>query len=752
MSDLDSIGRRHAEVVRSSFDDIEPPALESLSHTSRRAPRPSLVALAGAAAVVAALLPVVLLAGSDEPASTTMPTTSSEETPEGTQFVPPSVPEGNSVAFPMVLLDGSEITLNLPSSLADDVAGFVPGGAAGWDDGLCCSRSLTFVYGSVEGVVGDRAPDAVYEDAAGRPVHFYEALDLGGRSDLDYLVFQFGSWVVMAWDGESGGGQFSEESRARFASLMDGHETPEGFLVLDPVDPMTVRPTDSPDAVLTDEAGNSMVGVIRRDCSVDAASATGATSHGYFVTVDPESGLTSLCSPGQSTVVWVDRTGLSEAELTEIQIGGSATLRPFDFDRFLDSKLGGAFVESEQAVGVVVLAPARSEVDIEQLLTEANLPGLEGFSHVTSDDLASAADRFAAAEGMAPLTGDWVGYGLIPRFDDTPTPEWVSTLSDVPNIRVALVEFDTPTVEIPEGWNEVADLPIQLEGGAVVEAVGDEVVVLQSNSTMVIDPDGSFRTGDAPPASIPTHCCGKVRGLPAGDVLVVGSWILDPETLGWHQTDPRPTSGSSLGSAFLEGKVYVVSAAARTGEPTSAVAAFDIATGVWRELEPVPSPISVGGVTTDGDRLIVAGTRQDDRNFVIGDRNPVAYQYIPGEGWSELPSIPIDGQASTVVWAEGAGVLAWNYDLQSAVLDDSGTWRQVGEVPMSPSECYPISHSTTNGAIGRCGGVAVFDAQSESWESITGPPYTRYAVTDAAVIGLVPLDGFHTKLITYPLP
>lgn len=752
MRDLDWIGRRHAEVVRSSFDDIEPPPLESLSRTRRRAPRASLVALAGAAAVVAALLPAVFLGGSDEPSRTTMPTTSFEETAEGTQFVPPSVPEGDSVAFPMVLLDGSKIRLNLPSSLADDVAGFVPGGAAGWDDGLCCSRSLTFFYGSVEDVVGDRATDAVYEDAAGHPVHFYEALDLGGRSDLDYLVFQFGSWVVMAWDDGSGGGQFSEESRARFASLMDGYETPEGFLVLDPVDPMTVRPTDSPDAVLTNRDGNSMVGLIRRDCSVDAARATGATSLGYFVTVDPESGLTSLCSPGQSIVVWVGRTDLSEAELDEVQIGGSATLRPFDFNRFLESKLAGVFVDSEQAVGVVVLAPARSEVDVEELLTEANLPGLEGFSHVPSDVLASVADRFAAAEGMAPLTGNWVGYGLIPRFDDSPTAEWVSTLSNVPNIRVAPVEFDTPTVEIPEGWTEVADLPIQLESGAIVEAVGNEVVVLQSSSTMVIDPDGSYRTGDAPPVSIPTHCCGKVRGLPADDVLVVGSWILDPETLDWHQTDPRPTSGSALGSAFLEGEVYVVSAAARTGEPTSTLAAFDTDTGVWRELEPVPSPISVGGVTTDGERLIVAGTRQDDRNFVIGDRNPVAYQYTPGEGWRELPSIPIDGQASTVTWAEGAGLLAWNYDLQSAVLDDSGTWRQIGEVPMPPSECYPISHSTTTGAIGQCGGVALFDARSESWEPITGPLDTKYAVPDTAVIGLVPLDGFHTKLIAHPLP
>lgn len=109
----------------------------------------------------------------------------------------------------------------------------------------------------------------------------------------------------------------------------------------------------------------------------------------------------------------------------------------------------------------------------------------------------------------------------------------------------------------------------------------------------------------------------------------------------------------------------------------------------------MPSPISVGGVTTDGERLIVAGTRQDGNNFIIGDRNPVAYEYTSSEGWRELPSIPIDGQAATVAWIDGTGLLAWNYDLQSALFDESGTWRELGDVPMRPAECYPISYATT---------------------------------------------------------
>lgn len=71
---------------------------------------------------------------------------------------------------------------------------------------------------------------------------------------------------------------------------------------------------------------------------------------------------------------------------------------------------------------------------------------------------------------------------------------------------------------------------------------------------------------------------------------------------------------------------------------------------------------------------------------------------------------------------------------------------------MPASECYPITHTTNNWAVGQCGGIALFDAMSHDWEPIPSHYETKYALTDTALIGLVPLDGFHTKLITYPLP
>jgi hypothetical protein len=140
---------------------------------------------------------------------------------------------------------------------------------------------------------------------------------------------------------------------------------------------------------------------------------------------------------------------------------------------------------------------------------------------------------------------------------------------------VAVVDFDTPSARLPEGWSVVTDLPIQIVGGAIVDAVDSGIVVLQQSSTVRIGFDGSWDTGEAPPLSIPDSCCGGADGLPAGDALVLigeGStttWILDVETLTWLQADPRPATEYVLGSVLLGGDLFVVTGAARTGEATA---------------------------------------------------------------------------------------------------------------------------------------------------------------------------------------
>ncbi|MEN8239867.1 MAG: hypothetical protein ABFR53_11790 [Actinomycetota bacterium] len=445
---------------------------------------------------------------------------------------------------------------------------------------------------------------------------------------------------------------------------------------------------------------------------------------------------------------------------------GPGSLPAFDVSLFINSKLGDAFNErAADKVGVVALVPIESEQAFEDRLNSGTLSELQSYTYVPSVEVMAAAERFAAAQRTAPIEGDWIAYGLVPRYFDSPTGDWIGELSGVDGVRIAQVDFEPLAKLFPDGWQVITDLPFGVSTGAIVQAIDAGVVVIDGTSTRLVLADGSWVDGAPSPLEVQSRCCGDVRGLTAKDSVVLmnagnsETWILDVETLAWRQAETPPATGFPvgwarypLGSALIDGDLVVVTAAGRYINAISTVATLDLDTGTWHELDPVPSPIAVGGVTSDGNRLIVAGTAQDANNGVIGDRSPVAYQHTPDNGWEELPSIPVDGQASTVTWVDDAGLVAWNYDQQSAILDSSGQWQVIEDVSMPAMECYPRSVSADAGAVGLCGGLAWFDAATLSWQPIRTPIDARFASTRTDIIGFLGVGRDSTTLIRYDLP
>jgi hypothetical protein len=454
----------------------------------------------------------------------------------------------------------------------------------------------------------------------------------------------------------------------------------------------------------------------------------------------------------ETWLVYEVRTGASGC-VAEPQ---TTTTRPppeFHLESFLQIKLRSGF-ENPDWVALVVLSPLEAQADVEALVVQ--LPELEGFVHVPSGEVRGAAIEWARIRETEQLQGEWIAFGLIPQFNDSPIDDWLSSLSTIAGIHVAKLGFDVPNVRIPEDWRQVATLPFAVPEQSIIRAVDEGIIVLKGGEPLLVGFDGSWASGEPLPAAIPTVTYHGIQGLNAGGHLVLVSeapdaWILDVATLTWTQTEPRPTAGYVLGSAMIDGDLYIVTAAARTGEAMSTVAILDLGDGAWRALEPVPRPISVGGVATDGTRLFVSGVRQGPNNNVIGDRNPVLFEYTPGTGWTQLASIPIDGQASTLGWAGHGGLLAWNYDMESALLSEQGTWEPLTEVPMAFGECSPSSYPISSGVVGIACGISIFDASSQVWQPVTSPGWPQPVVTSNALYSLIQLDRDTTVLLEYRL-
>lgn len=347
------------------------------------------------------------------------------------------------------------------------------------------------------------------------------------------------------------------------------------------------------------------------------------------------------------------------------------------------------------------------------------------------------------------LESELVVTGSTSGAASTSPETTASSTASSPTTGAIVSTSTTAPPELPRSveWIRIADLAMAISSGSIVAAVEGGIVVAQTESTSVVGFDGSITNGDKPPVTIAPGCCGSAVGIPVRDRLVLfdsyapGTWLLDLKALTWNRVGDRPSTGDVLGSALIGDQLYVVTAAARTGAANSPVVVLNTTTWEWSEIEQVPSGISVGGVTSDGDRLIVAGVRQNSNNIIVGDsREPLAYAHEESV-WRELPDIPIDGQAATVAWVDDVGLLAWNYSLRSALLAPDGNWEPMGRVPMEPSECYPHSYQVDSGIIAACGGIAHFEAASRGWSPIPIRFDARYVAADDSVHELAPSGG-----------
>lgn len=444
-------------------------------------------------------------------------------------------------------------------------------------------------------------------------------------------------------------------------------------------------------------------------------------------------------------------------------------LDEFDIQLFLESKLSGAFEDFHEQVGVVVVAPEEQQLALDS--ATVGLSELFGLTYVPVTDLAVAAARFADAHRMSPLEGSWVAYGLEPEFADSPYEEWVDVLTKIPGAVVAVVDFTLMDFEgLAQGWTEVARVPFSIPSGSLLQAVDGAIVIVHSASTIIIENSpngsgvgGSWLQGPPPPFPFEDQCCGGASGYAVGEDLLVlsesstATWLFDTSEFSWRELDERPSSGFVLGSAELDGNLIVVNAAPRSGSAESTVASLDLNDGSWQTLPSLPHPISVGEATSDGRRIIVAGTQQDSNNRIVG--GPHVFELV-GSNWQPIADapgesdLPISGQAASVAWIENVGLLAWNYDLSWSILDESGTWGPVEKVPMDSAECYPTTTEALGGVVALCGGIAWFDGGSLDWTPIPYPSFTgeRILVSESGLFALIESGRDTLVIAEYPLP
>lgn len=206
-------------------------------------------------------------------------------------------------------------------------------------------------------------------------------------------------------------------------------------------------------------------------------------------------------------------------------------------------------------------------------------------------------------------------------------------------------------------------------------AIGDEVAFLVGG----VGERGGLRTvtrfdgqvwQDMP--ALPEPRVGAAAALlPDGRLLVTGgevertptatTLILEPGADAWTEGVPLPYAQSRMGSAMVDGRVYLFGGSVT--EHAADVLVFDPATGSWSPASPMPIAAS---------RVAVAGI--DGTVFVFGGRTPAgdaalssALRYdVATDTWHAVPDMPIAGSDLTATPVDGViWIIGSEYGLRS---------------------------------------------------------------------------------------
>ncbi len=182
-----------------------------------------------------------------EPAADTAARDGSEAS--DSRFISPTSREGDRVVLPLTFPDGTTAELIYPPKLEIAALGVVPyssgrlqGESPTPGRGDVVGRDFWIFFGELEHVFSalnrGRQPVllAQYEGADGQTVGFW---DLRSKRVPDFFGFQFGRWAVLVYDyAADTGAAMTDAERASWAASFSGHETTDGFLLLEGAGPL----------------------------------------------------------------------------------------------------------------------------------------------------------------------------------------------------------------------------------------------------------------------------------------------------------------------------------------------------------------------------------------------------------------------------------------------------------------------------------------------------------------------------------
>ncbi len=219
------------------------------------------------------------------------------------------------------------------------------------------------------------------------------------------------------------------------------------------------------------------------------------------------------------------------------------------------------------------------------------------------------------------------------------------------------------------------------------------------------------------------------------EMLLWGGWsgsaqidadgaAFDPDTRAWRKLPAAPLDGprQPVAAVWTGRELIVWGDVGRFGEVVDG-AAYDPEADRWRMLSPAPVALNEASAVWTGEEMIVLGALLDGNNWSKTEHaEGIAYDPKTNE-WRRIAPYPFSPQASWAAWT-GEEVVVWDYELTAAAYDSvEDVWRELPDLPLDFSECYPRSVALLRVVFAyHCGGpTALFDVRAGTWTVVPLP-------------------------------
>ena len=218
----------------------------------------------------------------------------------------------------------------------------------------------------------------------------------------------------------------------------------------------------------------------------------------------------------------------------------------------------------------------------------------------------------------------------------------------------------------------------------------------------------------------------------------------------WQARSPAPTARQEVGSAVLDGKVWVIGGLTSAGA-SALVETYDPATDRWADGPPLPIAVHHVAVTVYRNEIVVLGgfveasslyARATDRAYVLR-----------GGAWTELPRLRRPRGAAAAASVGTSLVLVGGRDDAGLIgpteVFDGTAWRDAEPVPTRRDHLSAVSDGRSVFTIGgrfispgaTTAALERYDPATNAWERLPNMPTARAGQGAALVKGRIVTAG-----------